>query len=134
MGEVLQEIDAEAQELEPRHVFNEQLRCQVDTGLRFNSREAWRDALQKDIAEYEMLKKGDIQSLELESFEQLPEALIKARIIRGLTQAQLAEKLNVMPQQVQRDEATGYIGASFRKILRIQEVLGIEVKQEIIFK
>jgi DNA-binding XRE family transcriptional regulator len=41
------------------------------------------------------LKARKIYSLECKSLEELPEALIKARIFRGLTQEQLAESLNV---------------------------------------
>lgn len=54
----------------------------------------------EEIKEYEELKKGDIKSLKLDSFEELPEALIKARIIRSLTQAQLAEILQVKQQRL----------------------------------
>ncbi len=88
----------------------------------------------KEVREYEELKKGDIKSLKLDSFEQLPEALIKARIIRGLTQAQLAEILQVKQQQVQRDESNKYASASFTKLLAIQKALNIEVKEELILK
>ena len=87
-----------------------------------------------EINEYEELKKGDIKSLKLDSFAQLPEALIKARIIRGLTQAQLAEILQVKQQQVQRDESNKYASASFTKLLAIQKALNLEVKEELILK
>ena len=87
-----------------------------------------------EIKEYEELKQGNIKSLKLDSFEQLPEALIKARIIRGYTQAQLAEILQVKQQQVQRDENNKYASASFSKLLGIQKALNLEVKEELIFK
>ena len=107
---------------------------QLDYQADLDSLESFIEEFQEDIAEYENLKNGNIKSLNLDSFEQLPEALIKARIVRGLTQEQLAEKLNVKPQQVQRDESNGYASASFSKILGIQKALNIEVKEEIIFK
>lgn len=88
---------------------------------------------QEEIAEYEELKKGNIKSLKLD-FEHLPEALIKARIIRGLTQAELAQILQVKQQQVQRDEINKYANASFTKLLGIQKALNLEVKEELIFK
>ena len=92
------------------------------------------EEFQEEIAEYEELKKGNIKNLKLDSFEYLPEALIKARIIRGLTQAQLANILNVKQQQVQRDETNKYASASFTKLLNIQKALNLEVKEELIFK
>jgi len=75
----------------------------------------------EEIAEYESLQRGTVEQLILESFDQLPQALIKARIVRGLTQEKLAEILEVKPQQVQRDEANLYAGASFSKLLAIQK-------------
>lgn len=109
--------------------INEQIRHQayLDT---LNSQ---LEEFQEEITEYEELKKGDIKSLKID-FKNLPEALIKARIIRGLTQAQLAEILQVKQQQVQRDETNRYSSASFTKILGIQKALNLEVKEELIFK
>lgn len=109
---------------------NEQLRRQAHIDTVNNQLEIFK----QEVEEYEELKKGDIKSLKLDSFEQLPEALIKARIIRGLTQAQLAERLQVKQQQVQRDEINKYASASFTKILVISQVLNLEVKEELIFK
>ncbi len=109
---------------------NEQLRHKSYLDTINNQLEVFR----KEIEEYEQLKKGDIRSLKLDSFEQLPEALIKARIIRGLTQAQLAEILQVKQQQVQRDETNKYASASFTKLLGIQKALNLEVKEELIFR
>ena len=40
--------------------------------------------------------------------EDLPKALIRARIAAGMTQEGLAPRLGVKPQQVQRYEATEY--------------------------
>ncbi len=91
------------------------------------------EELSEEIEEYDQLKKGEIKRLEL-PFGELPDALIKARIVRGLTQEQLAERLGVKPQQVQRDEANKYANASFTKILEIQRVLNIEIREEVIFK
>lgn len=109
---------------------NEQLRHKAYLDTLNNQLEVFR----REIKEYEELKKGDIKSLKLDSFEQLPEALIKARIIRGWTQAQLAEILQVKQQQVQRDETNKYASASFTKLLGIQKALNLEVKEELIFK
>lgn len=110
--------------------LNEQLRHQAHIDIVNSQLEEWND----EVREYEELKKGDIKSLKLDSFEQLPEALIKARIIRGLTQAQFAEILQVKQQQVQRDESNKYASASFTKLLAIQKALNIEVKEEFILK
>lgn len=110
--------------------LNEQLRYQAYIE-QYNSQI---EELSEDVKEYEQLKKGDIKTLKLDNLAQLAEALIKARIIRGLTQEQLAQRLGVKPQQVQRDEANKYASANLSKILKIQRALNLEVKEEIIFK
>ena len=92
------------------------------------------EEFEEEIAEYESLQRGTVEQLILESFDQLPQALIKARIVRGLTQEKLAEILEVKPQQVQRDEANLYAGASFSKLLTIQKALHLEIKQKVIFQ
>ena len=92
------------------------------------------EEFEEEIAEYESLQRGTVEQLILESFDQLPQALIKARIVRGLTQEKLAEILEVKPQQVQRDEANLYAGASFTKLLAIQKALHLEIKQKVIFQ
>ena len=90
----------------------------------------------QEIEEYENLKdnQGKIEKLQYDSLEKLPEALIKARIIRGYTQESFAQLLGVKPQQVQRDEANGYASASLTKLLKIQHILNLEIREEIIFK
>ncbi|MEM7758675.1 MAG: helix-turn-helix transcriptional regulator [Cyanobacteria bacterium P01_A01_bin.40] len=110
--------------------INEQIRRQAHLDTLHSQLEEF----YAEIKEYKELKKGEIKSLKLNSFEQLPEALIKARIIRGYTQAQLAEILQVKQQQVQRDENNKYASASFTKLLGIQKALNLEVKEELIFK
>ncbi|MBE9237798.1 MAG: helix-turn-helix transcriptional regulator [Sphaerospermopsis kisseleviana] len=92
------------------------------------------EELLEQVEEYENLKDRKIHRLECKSLEELPEALIKARIFRGLTQAQLAELLNVKEQQVQRDEANQYANSSFTKILKVQRALNIEIREEVIFR
>lgn len=92
------------------------------------------EELSEQVEEYENLKARKIHRLECNSLEELPEALIKARIFRGLTQAQLAERLNVKEQQVQRDEANQYANSSFTKILKVQRALDIEIREQVIFK
>ena len=85
------------------------------------------EEFQEDIAEYERLKQGNAEQLTVDTFEKLPEALIQARIVRGLTQEQLADRLQVKPQQVQRDEANLYASASFSKLLAILKALDIDL-------
>jgi Helix-turn-helix len=49
----------------------------------------------------------------LGSLNDLPTTLIKARISAGMTQKELAEKIGIREQQIQRYEANHYNSASF---------------------
>lgn len=91
------------------------------------------ESLQEEIEEYEQLKQGNTDRLFFNSLERLPEALIKARIVRGLTQEQLAERLGLKAQQIQRYESTYYASASLSRILEVQKALNIEIKEEVVF-
>ncbi len=77
--------------------------------------------LEEELREYESLKAGKVPIDELSVVAELPTVLIKARIARGLSQKDLAEKLGLQEQQIQRYEATDYASAS---LTRIQEVVG----------
>jgi HTH-type transcriptional regulator / antitoxin HipB len=91
------------------------------------------EVLQEELQEYQKLKAGKITKLNFDSLTQLPEALIKARIVRGLTQEQLGEIMGLKAQQIQRYEATLYAGASLTKIIAVQKALNIEIKEEVVF-
>lgn len=83
--------------------------------------------IRHEIEEFDALRKGAIPIAPIGSIDQLPLALIRARIARGWTQARLAGELDVAEQQVQRDEANRYKGANVEKLSRIAEVLGVRV-------
>jgi HTH-type transcriptional regulator / antitoxin HigA len=53
----------------------------------------------------------------------LPEVLVEERKRLGLTQRQLAEKLGIREQQVQRYEATRYQSASLQRLIEIADAL-----------
>ena len=90
------------------------------------------DELQQQLREYEKLEKAT--ALHLRSAEDLPELLIKARVARGYTQKDLAEKLDLKPQQIQKYEATRYRSASLSRLLDIMKALGLELQAKIPLK
>jgi len=77
------------------------------------------------IAGYDALQGSGRLALELRSLSEIGQALAKARLVRGWTQAELAGKLDMPKQQVQRYEATGYASVSMARIERVAAVLGI---------
>lgn len=100
---------------------------------------AQEDAIQSQLAdlkaqltEYERLKSGDISVVQIDSIDELPSVLIKARIAAGMSQAELAERLGMKKQQVQRYEATDYAGASLAMLARVIEVLGVGIREDVL--
>jgi ribosome-binding protein aMBF1 (putative translation factor) len=85
--------------------------------------------LQEQVTEYDTLRSGDVEKLEAGSLVELPTILIKARIAGGLSQRDLAEKLGVKEQQVQRDEAQNYSSAILRKLVEVADTLGLEISE-----
>ena len=87
--------------------------------------------LQAQAREFEQLQSGGRRVLQLQSLDELPGALIRARIARGMTQKQLAEKLGLKEQQIQRYEASGYAAASFERLREVVSALGIRIKESV---
>jgi DNA-binding XRE family transcriptional regulator len=107
---------------------NERLRLEIHGDALRSQLEEMRE----EVAEYENLKAGKIKQLNVKHLEDLPDALIQARIARGLTQEQLAVLLGVKAQQVQRDEANKYASSSLQKILAVSQALNLDLVGTII--
>ena len=84
--------------------------------------------LEDELREDDRLKSGGPKTLELDSLDALPRVLIQARIAAGLTQEDLAARLGLKPQQIQRYEASDYRTASFARLLEIARVLNLRVR------
>lgn len=89
------------------------------------------EELRELLLEYEHLKSGECSILELESLEELPIALIKGRISAKLSQKELADKLGLKEQQIQRYEETNYSAASLTKLIEISKVLNISIHEDV---
>jgi len=85
---------------------------------------SWIETLREQIEHYEKLRDGHITSREITSLDDLPDALIEARIAAKLTQRKLAERLGVAEQQIQRWEANGYSGVNLTRLQEIADALG----------
>jgi HTH-type transcriptional regulator/antitoxin HigA len=82
--------------------------------------------LKKQINEYEEIQNAEY--LVYSSIGELPNILIKARVARGYTQKDLAKKLNIDTQQIQRYEKSNYSSVSLARAIAIFKALGIDLK------
>jgi DNA-binding Xre family transcriptional regulator len=87
------------------------------------------DDLEAELAEYDALSQGQITTLEAESITGIGVALIKARIVRNLTQKELADRLALAEQQVQRYEATQYRGVAAERLQQVADALRLHVRE-----
>lgn len=72
------------------------------------------------------MKAGRIKLDQLKIVKEIPTRLIKARIAQGLSQKDLAGRLGLKEQQIQRHEATDYASASLSRIREVAEVVGVD--------
>jgi ribosome-binding protein aMBF1 (putative translation factor) len=93
--------------------------------------ESQAEELRAQMSEYEALRAGQVSVLELDTLTALPEALIRARIAAGLTQRQLAARLGIKEQQIQRYEATRYSGVTLERVQAVADALGMRIHEYI---
>jgi DNA-binding Xre family transcriptional regulator len=84
--------------------------------------------LEDEIDEYEKLKSGRVRSIVVHSIVGIALSLIKARIARNLTQKQLADRLGLPEQQIQRYESTQYKGVAVERLQEVADALEVRVK------
>lgn len=82
--------------------------------------------LEAELREYEAVRDGRFEVGALRVVTELPELLIKARIAQGLTQRDLADRLGLKEQQIQRYEATDYATAKWSRIREVAGALTME--------
>ncbi len=82
--------------------------------------------LQEDVRHYERLRQGDIG--EIANLRGLGQLLVSLRISKGLSQRQMAEKLDVHESQVSRDERNEYHGVTLERAAKVLEALGVKLK------
>ena len=81
--------------------------------------------IEADIAHYDMLKAGEVSIAKSFSLAALPDVLIEARIASGMSQTDLGAAIGVQAQQIQRYEASRYMGASLARMIDISKVLNV---------
>lgn len=89
------------------------------------------DELNQQLTDYEDLQSGSRGVISVDSFDRLPHALVQARIAAGLSQKELADRLGMKEQQVQRYEATDYSSANLGRLQEVIAALGVNVREEI---
>ena len=122
--EQLSELEAEVQELSStrRSAERSEVASAVIDALRMQIED-----IEKEISEYEDLKEGRLLSFGANDLDSLGELITKARIARGLTQAELGELLGMTQQQIQRYERDGWQKISLWRLAEAADALGLDL-------
>jgi len=108
-------------EFEKNHGFETNLLIKAEyEGLKSQYEE-----LSNEVSLYEELVNNKHKVFSIYSIDDLPIVLISARIAQNLSQKELAEKLGLKEQQIQRYEGSDYSTASFERIMEICKVLNV---------
>ncbi len=119
-------IAAQANELKGMGLDAEQIKRVLDP------LQSFRLQMAEEVDSYERLKRRELQ--ELKNLRALGHVLIGLRIARGLSQRELAEKLDVHESQVSRDERNEYHGITLDRTAKILEALGVEIRIDMSLK
>ena len=82
--------------------------------------------LREEVESYQRLKRGDFG--ELVNFDGLGRLLVAVRIASGLTQRELAERLDVHESQISRDERNEYHNITVERATRVLEAMHAQLR------
>lgn len=85
--------------------------------------------LKEEVESYERLKQGRFDDLDnLRGFGHL---LIALRIAQGISQRDLAKRLDVHESQVSRDERNDYFGITLERAIKILDALNVRLRTKV---
>lgn len=115
--------------------FDDYPRPDVDPRLIVAERDAMASQLadlRAELEDYDNLRSSGRSTFPDVPFEELAEALIGSRIALQITQAELAERLGLKEQQIQRYEAERYRAASYERMQDVAQALGLRIHNRIL--
>jgi ribosome-binding protein aMBF1 (putative translation factor) len=85
--------------------------------------------LKEEVESYERLRRGEFQ--DLDNLSGLGQLLISLRIAQGVSQRELARRLDVHESQVSRDERNEYFGVTLERAARILDALHVRLRTSV---
>ena len=85
--------------------------------------------LKEEVESYERLKRREFD--ELDNLRGLGHLLISIRIAQGLSQRDLAKRLEVHESQVSRDERNEYFGITLERAVKVLEALNVRLRTQV---
>ena len=91
---------------------------------------SFHNQLREEVERYEDLKRGKFPNLQ--NLKGLGTLLVSLRIARGMSQRELAAKLEVHESQVSRDERNEYHGITVERAIKILDTLGVKLQTSVV--
>lgn len=113
-------LDEQRKQLKASGLSAKQIKRAVDPMESFHLQ------LVEEVESYKRLKRGEFD--EIRNLRGIGRLLIGLRIAQGLSQRELAERLEVNESQVSRDERNEYHGITLERAARILDVLQADVR------
>lgn len=127
---------ASARLLEERNRLSEHRARLKETGLDddevkrvIDPIESFHLQLQEEVESYERLRRGEFD--ELVNLRGLGHLLISLRIAKGVSQRDLAKRLEVHESQISRDERNEYFGITLERAIKILDALNVRLHTKV---
>lgn len=85
--------------------------------------------LKEEVESYERLKRREFD--EMDNFRGFGHLLISLRIAQGISQRELAKRLDVHESQVSRDERNEYFGITLERAMKILDALNVRLRTKV---
>jgi DNA-binding XRE family transcriptional regulator len=85
--------------------------------------------LREEVESYERLRRGEFE--ELVNLRGLGHLLISLRISKGISQRDLARRLDVHESQISRDERNEYFGITLERAIKILDALNVKLHTKV---
>lgn len=116
-------IQSQKRALEEMGLTYEQINKALQPSITFH------EQLKEEVIYYERIRRGEFEPII--NLHNLGKSLIAYRIYLGLSQQELAERLNVSASQISRDERNEYYGATMERIQEVMKAMHMVAKTEI---
>lgn len=128
--DAVRRLDKERTRLDDHRARFEQSGLKADELKRvMDPMESFHLQLGEEIESYERLKRGQFE--ELENLHGIGHLLVSLRVARGISQRELAGRLDVHESQVSRDERNEYHGITLDRAARVLEALEVRLRTRV---
>jgi ribosome-binding protein aMBF1 (putative translation factor) len=123
LGDELQRLDEHRAQLKEAALGDVEVKRVIDPF------ESFQLQLREEVEAYERLKRGEFE--ELDNLRGLGHLLTTSRIAQGISQRELARRLDVHETQVSRDERNEYFGITLERAAKILDALNVHLRTQV---